>query len=41
MMKFTIEQKTSLDISGAQNSAQLAILTCNPANTFKVAFHFH
>ena len=42
MMKFTIERKSSLERSGAQNLAQCQkSLHVHPANTFEAAFHFH
>ena len=40
--KFTIERKSSLERSGAQNLAQRQkSLHVHPANTFEAAFHFH
>ena len=42
MMKFTIERKSSLERSGAQNLAQRQkSLHVHPANTFEAAFYFH
>ena len=42
MMKFTIERKSSLERSGAQNLVQRQKSShVNPANTFEAAFHFH
>ena len=41
MMKFTIERKSSLERFEAQNLAQCYYICIYPANTLKVAFHFH